>query len=205
MFGKGTARASIESISFDATGYSLQESSDAVRLWYTPEGDEFSVHFFAERPDLPPRLEDLRSHHEAQLRASSGAVVEVSPIHVDECPAIKTVVKLPQQQSGFTYVASITIPFHDFSFVLKVICGESGVTGLREGVLLAKHMAGGGMPEVADGRVQVPGFDPDNKRFDADFSVHPLSRARRTMGHVSATARVDAALKKAPAFARTSS
>jgi hypothetical protein len=201
LFGKRSAGASIESVSFDATGYSLQESSDAVRLWFTPDGDEFSVDFFARRPDLPRTLDELRNHYEAQLRASGGAVVEVLPIQVDECRAVKAVVKLPQPQSGLLYVASITMPFRDFSFVLKAICGESGVTGLREAVLLAKHMAAGGTPEISDGRVQVPGFDPDNERFDVDFSAHPLSRARRTIGHVSATARVDAVLKKAPAFA----
>ncbi len=205
MFGKGTARASIESVSFDATGYSLQQSSDDVRLWFTPEGDELGVYFFEKRPDLPPRLDDLRSTYETQLRASGGAVVEVSAVHVDECRAVKTIVKLPQPESGLTYVASITIPFRDFSFVLKVICGENGVTGLREAVLLAKHMAAGGIARLAEGRLQVPGFEPDNERFDPDFSTHPLARARRTMGHVSATVRVDAVLKKAPAFGGISS
>jgi hypothetical protein len=205
LFGKRSAGATIESVSFDATGYSLQESTDAVRLWFTPDADEFSVDFFARRPDLPRTLDELRGRYETQLRAAGGAVVEVSPIQVDECRAVKTVVKLPQPQSGLMYVASITVPFRDFSFVLKVICEERGVTGLREAVLLAKHMSAGGIPEAVDGQLQVPGLEPDSERFDADFSTHPLSRARRTIGHISATARVDTVLKKAPAFAGISS
>jgi hypothetical protein len=39
------------------------------------------------------------------------------------------------KQTGVTYLGSLTIPFRDFSFVIKVQCWEEGITGLREALL----------------------------------------------------------------------
>jgi hypothetical protein len=122
---------------------------------------------------------------------SQGPVIEASVFEVDGCRAIKTVAKVAQRNSGFTYLGSITIPFRDFSFVLKVQCEERGPTGLREALLLDRQLAAGAMLE---------GFDPSNEQFDAELPTHPLSRARRTIHRVGTTARVDAAIKKLPSF-----
>lgn len=108
---------------------------------------------------------------------------------------------MPQPQSGLTYVASITIPSREFSFVLKVQCEERGATGIREAVLVDRLLGTGATPEVSDGRMRAPGFDPDNECFDAEFPMHPLSRARRAIQHVANTARVDGAIKTLPFFA----
>jgi hypothetical protein len=51
-----------------------------------------------------------------------------------------------------TYVGSLTIPFLDFSFVIKVQCEEKGATGIREAVLLDRRLESGEMPSPSDGR-----------------------------------------------------
>ncbi|WP_394824999.1 hypothetical protein [Pendulispora albinea] len=174
-----------------------------MRAWLTPDRDGFGLYFFALPPDIPPskKVDDLRSHYDAQLRPSGGAIVEASLLRVDGCLAVKTIAKIPQHASGFTYVASVMIPFRDFSFVLKVQCEEGGTTGVREAVLLDQQMAAGAKLEVSGGRMRVAGFDPDDERFDVAFPMHPLSRARRAIHHVTTTARVDAAVKGLPSFA----
>jgi hypothetical protein len=202
LFGKGPGRPTLDSVTFDAAGYRPREASGPMRAWLTPEGDGFGLYFFAKPPDIPPSkdIDDLRRFYQAQVGKSGGTIVETSPLRLDGCPALKTLVKVPQTPSGLTFVASITIPFRDFSFVLKVQSEEHGVTGVREAVLLDRHLATGAVPEVSDGRMHVAGFEPDNESFDAEFPTHPLSRARRTIKHVAMTARLDTKLKKLPPF-----
>ena len=122
-------------------------------------------------------------------------MVEVSLTRFDNCGAIRTIAKLPQASSGFTYVGSLTIPFRAFSFVLKVQSEERGLTGLREAVLTDRQIA-------VDG---TPAFNADDESFDSEFSQHPISRVRRALDHVTRTARVDAKIKALPAFTLPSS
>jgi hypothetical protein len=197
------AQPSLESLSFDAASYVLRDSPASIRAWSTPDGDGLGLYFFAKPPDIPvcKELDELRSYYDAQVRPAGGAIAEASLLWVDGCLAVKAVVKVPQPQSGLTYVASITIPFREFSFVFKVQCEERGATGVREAVLLDRLLGAGAIPEVIDGGMRVPGFDPDNERFDVEFPMHPLSRARRAIHHVATTAHVEAAIKK-PALRR---
>src|SRR5262245_66337926 len=41
------------------------------------------------------------------------------------------------------YIGSIILPFHDFSYVLKIQCLELGTTGFRDAIVLDRMMAAG--------------------------------------------------------------
>jgi hypothetical protein len=195
-------RPTLDSVRLDVAAYTPQDASGPKRAWSTPEGDGVGLYFFATPPDVPAskNTSDLRTLYHAQVSQIGGAIVELSRLRVDGCPALKTIVKVPQPQSGLTFTASITVPFRDFSFVFKVQCEERGMTGLREAVLLDRHLATGALPELRGGRMHFAGFDPDSERFDAEFPTHPLSRARRTIDRLAVTAELDAEVKKLPAF-----
>jgi hypothetical protein len=192
MFWTHRIQPSLQSVSFDTTGYSLQAEPVSPRVWFTPDGDGLGLYFFAKQPDIPStdKLGDLGSYYAAQVRPLGGVVLETSLLRVDGCAAVKTIVKLPQPQLGFVYVASITIPFREFSFVFEVQCGEHGVTGVREALLVDRQLA-----------TTSESFDPDHERFDLEFPSHPVSRACRVMVHVATTARLDQATKDLPKFA----
>jgi hypothetical protein len=202
LFGKTRVYPSVESVSFDTAGHSSRDSSATMRAWSTPDGDGLGVCFFAKPPDIPTTKElgELRSFYDAQLRPSRGATVEVSLLEVDGCRAVKTIAKIAQNPWGLTFLAAITIPFRDFSFVLKVQCEEHGTTGIREAMLIDKLLRAGAKWELIDGCFSAPGFDPYNERFDGEFPMHPLSRARRAIQRLITTARVDAPIKRLPSF-----
>src|SRR5262249_1454768 len=104
------------------------------------------------------------------------------------------------QPSGRTYVGSLTVPFRDFSFVLKCQCAEGGPTGFKEALLLDRSLAAGEPMKIEDGQFHIPGWDPDAERYDAEFPDHPVARARRVLAHVAGSLVVADEIRKLPGF-----
>ena len=81
--------------------------------------------------------------------AAGLGVIEIDTGQIDGCTAIRTILKAPQQPHGMTCVGAITLPFRDFSFVIKAQCAEHGTTGVREAVTL-DAMLGSGRIKLED-------------------------------------------------------
>jgi hypothetical protein len=115
---------------------------------------------------------------------------------------------------------SITLPFRDFSYVLKVQCMETGTTGIRESVVLAQMMASGQVKLQNSGpgpqQLRIAGcmqdpYDPttsaplmwnlaEDKQYDAQFPDHPLSRLRSVLRQVQPSLRLAPEVKDATPF-----
>src|SRR5262249_15378459 len=148
----GGSKLSLDAVRFDTTGYESggEPRPGQVRVWFTPDGDGLGLYLCPVPPDLPPAraVEELRAFYARSLEASGGRLVETAVLTVGGCAAVRVVFKAPQQPSGMTYVGSVTVPFRDFSFVVKVQCEERGTTGLREAVLLDRRLRAGDVPSV---------------------------------------------------------
>ncbi len=213
LFGNPSPTPTLDSVRFDTTGYeaggephgganSHRYARQQARVWFTPDGDGVGLYFFALPPDLPnvASIEELLAFHSAGLASSGGQVVELSSLLLDGCPAVRLIVKIPQQPTGMTYVGSLTIPFRDFSFVVKVQCVKRGCTGMRESVLLARRLRAGEMPLLNAGRMQLANWNPDDESFDAEFPDHPVSRARMVLARLASSILVDKGVKGLPGF-----
>lgn len=191
----------IRSIQLDTAGWQLKEESASAIVW-RDDGDGIGLYFFPIPPDLPAsptEIDALRLDYRRKLARAGGAVVEVEPLDVDGVPAVRTVVKLPQEAGGMTYVASITVPFADFSYVLKFQCHEGTPTGLRESVVLSKLLHAGDVSQGDDGKLSGWWRDPyepaheapllrnraEDEGYDELFPDHPLSRARRHLARAA--------------------
>jgi len=195
----------LDAVRFDVMGYEPQGEPEPgrVRVWHTSEGDGLGLFFFPSPPDLPMTarsVEEIRAFYEAVADGSPARVVEVGLTLAGSVPAVRTILKMLQQPSGMTYVASLTLPFRDFSYVLKVQCAEQAPTGLREAVLLDGFLDAGGDPEALQSGKHVPGWDPDSAAHDEDFSDHPVARARQVLRHLETTLTVSDTVRAAPAF-----
>jgi hypothetical protein len=193
-------------------------------VWFTPDGDGVALYHFDKRPDLPEDLRSdngVRAFYERATAGSPAKVVEAVRTTAGGCRAVRMIVKSPQQPTGMTYVGSLTLPFRDFSYVLKVQCAERGTTGMREAVLFDRAMQAGTV------RVEVPSqpgligrllgkekpaagappriigdWSPDDPKWDARFPEHPISRVRRVLARVEGSLTVDATIRGAAPFGK---
>jgi hypothetical protein len=100
---------------------------------------------------------------------------------------------------GMTYLGSLTLPFKNFSYVLKIQCEERGPTGLREAVLLDKLIGEKKVHLDAAGKI-VGHWNPDDPQFDDAIQAHPLSRLRRVLCKIQPAIRIDPKTKSSPGF-----
>lgn len=207
-----------DSVVLDVPGIAFDSDRDGVRYWRTEPGEMLGLWHFPIPPDLPAppdEIDKLRANYRCCIAPVGLAIVSVDAVTIDACTAVRTIFKGPIPEGGFgsLYIASITIPFRDFSFVLKTICEEHGTTGIRD-TIVAELM-------MREGRIQIgpSGFvgwfadpyDPalraahlrnlsDDERYDAMFPDHPLSRARRILRTLEAHVRLSAEAKTSAAF-----
>jgi hypothetical protein len=199
-------KPSLDAVRFDTTGYAAQGEPQPgkVRVWHSPEGDGLGVYFFPVPPDLPANaasVDELASFYQRLLGESGGKLVEAGVVVAGGCPAVRTILSVPQQPSGRTYVGSLTVPFRDFSFVIKCQCEEGGPTGLKEAVLMERSRASGEPMQIEGGRLQIPGWNPDDPKHDAEFPEHPVARVRRVLDHVADTLVLADHARELPGFA----
>ncbi len=203
--GGGEAQPSLDAIRFDAAQYEFQGEPQPgrVRVWHSPDGDGLGLFFFPMPPNLPVgagSIDELAAFYHRMLGDSDGKWVEVTVVQAGGCAAVRTILSVPQQPSGHTYVASLTAPFRDFSFVLKCQCAEHGPTGFKAAMLLDRSMAANQPTAMEGGRFHIPGFDPDDPRHDSEFSNDPVARARRVLDNLVASLVVAENVRQLPRF-----
>jgi hypothetical protein len=194
----------IDSLSFDTSAwkYHGEQQPNQRRLWETIERDAVLLHFFGIPPDLPPvrTMGELSAFYAEGLKASGAKVVECELDRLAGCPAIRLLIKVPQKPHGMMYQGVLTLPFRDFSFVVKIQCQETGTTGIRETILFEKRMRAGDTPQIGGPGPVFPDWNPDAPEHDLSFPTHPISRLRRLLGHVMSTATLDPSVRELPGF-----
>jgi hypothetical protein len=160
------------------------------------------IEFFLTTPDLPQHAHSVEEIAEVYRKAigNSGKLVEIAIINIDGCQSLRTIISVAQQPSGLTYVGAVTIPFRDFSFVVKCQCVETGATGIKEAILLDRNLANNGSPKTSEDVFDVPDYDPDAEVYDAEFPMHPVARVRRILNHVAGSLVIDNRIKPLPRF-----
>lgn len=156
------------------------------------------LYFFPSPPDLPVvgSVAELREMY-VRRTAEETEVVDCRVLPLDGVPGIWLIIKGRNAETGgMFYLGSLTIPFRDLSYVIKIQCFETGITGMRETLLMDDALENGTGLMDDGGFVAVGGWAVDDEKFPQ----HPLSTARRELRHIAATLRVDPAVKKAARF-----
>lgn len=212
----GISRSAIK---FDTTGLTSVYTSGTVQKWSSGRTEEVSLHCILAPPDIPCSLSDkkgVQNYFRNCARQSGGGLVSVEMEKIKEVPCIVTIVKIPQRPSGMTYVGSLTIPLAEGSYVIRVQCIETGITGSRESAVLQSLTSSGkvGM----DGRGNLTNWqqDPydrsltghdlvlrnqsDDEKYDKLFPNHPLSKVRFGLRTILRTLELDKSVLLAPPF-----
>ncbi|RSK38414.1 hypothetical protein [Hymenobacter perfusus] len=212
----GSKKPALDSLIFDSTGWLLRDHSTNHRAWEHPSAPAvLSVHFFALPPDLPRGLDltNLRQQYRNSLIQNAGGLIEVSRGQVEALPLIRTLFKLPQSPSGMGYIGALTLPFREYSYVVKVQAQEDGMTGQRESVVAEKlfqtgtlHLTNEGFASWAADPYQ-PNFtagalmnQSEQAAYDALFPEHPLTLVRQTLDWLETSLRLKTVLLNTPRF-----
>lgn len=208
-------------ITFDERGFDFRGDDNGVLIWTTPHGDELALHHYPIPPDIRADLDnidDIRAWYRRDVIRAGLGVIEIETRVIDGCRAVRTIFKAAQgptpRSTGRTYVAALTFPFRDVSYVLKAQCEERGTTGERDTFVLAKLMESG---EISIAGVQsgpIPNwlddpYDPsaagpmtrnksERPEYDDEFPDHPLTRARALLSHLERTVAIANGIKQQP-------
>lgn len=206
----------LDQLGFDHSTFSRLADTDGARHWSTAAGDPLAVHHCPSRPTLdgaPASIDRLRAHYRGLAEPKAGLVEVETPIVDRNVIAIRTILKAAQVPTGRMYVATLTLPFRDFSYVLEVRCEERGWTGIREATILDRLLKTREV-SVDDKTGELRGWadDPydfscrapmvrnrsERAEYDAEFDDHPLTRARRTLALLERTLQLSSRVRCAP-------
>lgn len=205
IFGKIFSQhpsASPQSVTFDDSLYSYQGERNGARIWFLPDGGGIGLYFFPRPPSLPTDLStvgQLQAFYNTQM-GTKQRVVECHVPVLDEVKSVWLIITEPDPQTGgAVYLGSLTIPFKDFSFVVKIQCHEQGVTGVREALVLDSALRNGSAT-FQNGQLRMQGCSSEDEQFDIMVPHHPLSRVRRELRQIAASLRIAQQVKKKKRF-----
>lgn len=200
IFGKQLA--TLDSVTFDVSRYEYQGVRDGAKVWQTVDGYGLGIFYFQRKPDIPNGLSNvsqLRESYADQLNAQF-KIVECVVQSLDGIPSVRLIVRgTDPQTNGSVYVGSFTIPFREFSYVIKMQAAERGTTGMREALLVAQALKNG-TGDIQDGKFVRHGWSFDDEQFDSLVPKHPLSRLREELRAIAESLRIGANVKKAVSF-----
>ena len=203
---------SIDSVRIDTSALLMESETAARRCWLNDAGEPLTLHFFDRPPDLPAppdHVEFLTTWYRRMALQGGLGLVELAHVRVDQLPSIRIVFKSILDRAsgrGRTYLGSLTLPFRDFSYVVKLEYREWGITGARETAVFAQRAD---LEDRLEGWIVDPS-DPapphlarnlsEEPQYDALFPNHPLSRVRRSLDALQASLTIDAEVKALPRF-----
>lgn len=170
------------------------ESNASVIKW-TSHGQDaiLSINFIKLSPDLPTVKDSkiIRDFYRTQIAPSNGGLIQADIVDIRGIATVKCIFKISQQGGPMIYLASLTIPFDDYSYVVKVQAMEAGITGMRDAIILNKLLASGEI-EMKDEKLEGWFADPyeityrsgilmnksDHQSYDIEFPDHPLTLVR---------------------------
>ncbi|MEU6562114.1 hypothetical protein [Nocardia nova] len=169
--------------------------------------DIITLSYIDLEPDLPAALSDIDTLRRrlTELQAEFGCLIEAHAITVDSQPALLRLEKFPlaDQATGLGFTAGIVVPKAGCSAILKIMCPETGRSGVREAAVVPKVGFTNMFPPhpyAPEIKGKLPYNVADDARWDPQFPDHPLTRARRWITHISRTARIDPRFAALPPF-----
>ncbi len=199
FFGGRNDQDPLDQLNLNDESLEYEGIANGVRVWYTPDGDGIGLYYFGLPPDLPKEQPTIEAFCAEYKTLMQGEVVETGIEKVADLFVVRVIGKAPQTPSGMTYVGSYTVPFRDFSYVVKIQCEERGMTGVREAVLFDWGHESDELKLDESGAI-IGDFAPDDAMHDDKFPDHPLSRCRRGLRTIASSLHLPDEVRSLPKF-----
>lgn len=191
-------KINIHTISIPDFGWTKEKETESIIQWINPdEAMALSVNFFPAKPDIPTMkdIEQVRQFYRNNIVQVNGGLIQVDFMDFSGVAGIKTIFKIPQESTGTTYLASCTIPFANYSYVVKIQAPELGIIGFRETAIsdrlikekVIESKENGWLcdPYDVDFKGGTPMNKSENSQYDSQFPSHPLTLARKFIDQVA--------------------
>jgi hypothetical protein len=206
----------LDQLAFDHSTFSRLADTEGARHWSTATGDTLAVHYCPSPPVIegsPASLDRLRGHYRKLAEPKAGLIEVETSVVARNVIAVHTIFKTVQLPTGRTYLAGLTMPFRDFSYVLELECEETGWTGVRDATVLDRlRKAGEVTVDDVTGELRGWADDPydfrsrapmvrnrsERAEYDVEFEDHPLTRARRTLASLERTLQLSSRVRCSP-------
>ncbi len=188
-------RPTINDISIPYFDWELNLNTKKEKQWLNPKQTiALSILYFDVDPDIPTIKNEnlIRAFYREMAIKSNGGLVECDLIKIKSFSAAKTIVKIPQQDNGTTYITSITIPFNSASFVIRLVANETVNIKNREEFVKRKLLRNKiiTLQKKGYGNWESDPYQKDisqgtlmNKSeeviYDSRFPLHPLTQSRK--------------------------
>lgn len=190
-------KPTIDSIEIPDFGWLQKSLTKPQKQWVNQENTMLlSVNFFELEPDISSLkdVDRLREGYRQLLSQLNGGIIEVNVISIKEVLCAKKIFKFPQDIHGMTYLGSITVPFKNYSYVIKIQANEVGTTGVRDSIIFNK-MFSENTVSVENDRIKGWSYDPydssiehgilmnksEESIYDEQFLEHPLTQVRKKL------------------------
>lgn len=195
----------IDGVTFDTTDLELFEDEKERRSWYTPANDGIALLHFPIRPDVPSEAkteEDFRAFYEKILGDQKVGILDIELPQINGVQCVWVVSKVnvqieEQMENSLAFMGSLIIPFQTCSYVFKIQCLYTGLSGSRETIVWEMKYQEG---QAISGEEFVSSNIAYEQKYDEMFPEHPLSRLRETYKKLIPTVRLGSDLKKLKPF-----
>lgn len=192
------SRLALGSVILPETGLTFSRETPTEKRWVNAhESLSFSLFFFQLPPDLPLKVKDVdswRAFYRNIATEKGGGLVECNLVDMRGLTGIRFIIKIPQQPHGMYYMSAITIPFLNYSYVIRVQALEIGPTGFREAVVVDQLLKSKEI-QITDNGIDNWMADPydksiktgmllnlaEDRKYDNQFPDHPLSALRQLL------------------------
>lgn len=120
-----------------------QPPSGCECAWRDSSGTVIVLNHLGRDQALRGRMGDVgsaRNHYRASFAEEGIGLIECDLFDLDGVRAVRAIGKSIRQPGGATYIGTIALPLPKESYVLNVLARESGITGVRETVVVAEMM-----------------------------------------------------------------
>lgn len=120
----------IDNLRLNLDSWQVREESDRYRVWENQIPDLLSLSFcpipMTAQIGLSAtqKLQDFYRLYRKTVQQAGGTLISVDIVSVKGVSAIKALFMFPQPNRQQTYVGSLTFPFRDFSYVVKIQCNR---------------------------------------------------------------------------------
>ncbi|WOX06131.1 hypothetical protein [Microbulbifer pacificus] len=179
-----------------------KSSGENVKNWHDGNGVLMRLQCIGPDKELSDLLSDenaMREYFRANLAAQGVGVVECDSVIISGYPSARAIGKIVASGESAQYIASLSMPLMDRSFVLSLYSREDGMTGLRDAIVFDKYLSESGDDVLNDDGIPSgwacdPYFpeykgpslrnNADSEEYDSQFPEHPLSKVRSKMNQV---------------------